>query len=131
MVHAPADTVYRYIADMREHHPRFLPEAFSEFRVESGGVGADTITRFTLKAGERSREYRMTVAEPGPGRIPDRVRHRFKRGHHVHGLPAGRRVTVADLHRVGWRWRHRRPVRAESATRTICGRAQAARCLRA
>ncbi len=25
MVDAPADTVYRYIADMREHHPRFLP----------------------------------------------------------------------------------------------------------
>jgi uncharacterized protein YndB with AHSA1/START domain len=24
-VDAPADTVYRYIADMREHHPRFAP----------------------------------------------------------------------------------------------------------
>ena len=38
-VDAPADTVYRYIADMREHHPRFLPPAFSDFQVESGGVG--------------------------------------------------------------------------------------------
>jgi hypothetical protein len=24
-VDAPADTVYRYVADMREHHPRLLP----------------------------------------------------------------------------------------------------------
>jgi hypothetical protein len=68
-VDAPADTVYRYIADMREHHPRFLPPAFSDFRVESGGVGAGTVTRFKVTAGGRSREYRMTVGEPEPGRI--------------------------------------------------------------
>jgi Polyketide cyclase / dehydrase and lipid transport len=69
MVGAPADTVYRYVADMREHHPRFLPPAFSDFRVESGGVGAGTITRFTVRAGGRTREYRMRVAEPEPGRV--------------------------------------------------------------
>ncbi|HET7245859.1 MAG TPA: hypothetical protein VFJ07_13595 [Streptosporangiaceae bacterium] len=38
-VDAAADTVYRYIADMREHHPRFLPPAFSDFQVEAGGAG--------------------------------------------------------------------------------------------
>jgi len=68
-VDAPADTVYRYVADMREHHPRYLPPAFSDFRVESGGVGAGTITRFTVRAGGRTREYRMRVAEPEPGRV--------------------------------------------------------------
>jgi hypothetical protein len=68
-VEAPADTVYRYIADMREHHPRFLPPAFSDFRVESGGVGAGTITRFKLRAGGRTREYRTKIAEPEPGRV--------------------------------------------------------------
>lgn len=68
-VEAPADTVYRYIADMREHHPRFLPPAFSDFRVESGGVGAGTITRYKLTAGGRTREYRTTIAEPEPGRV--------------------------------------------------------------
>jgi hypothetical protein len=68
-VEAPADTVYRYIADMREHHPRFLPPAFSDFRVESGGVGAGTVTRFKLTAGGRTREYQMNVAEPEPGRV--------------------------------------------------------------
>ena len=39
-VDAPAETVYGYIADMQEHHPRFLPAAFSDFKVEAGGVGA-------------------------------------------------------------------------------------------
>ena len=68
-VEAPADTVYRYIADMREHHPRFLPPAFSDFRVESGGVGAGTITRYKLTAGGRTREYRTKIAEPAPGRV--------------------------------------------------------------
>jgi uncharacterized protein YndB with AHSA1/START domain len=67
-VEAPAETVYGYIADMREH-PRFLPPAFSDFRVESGGVGAGTLTRFKMTAGGRTREYQMKVAEPEPGRV--------------------------------------------------------------
>jgi hypothetical protein len=68
-VNAPAEAVYGYIADMREHHPRFLPPAFSDFEVEAGGVGAGTITRFKVTAGGRSRDYRMEVAEPEPGRV--------------------------------------------------------------
>ena len=67
-IEAPAETVYRYIAD-HEHHPRFLPPAFSDFQVESGGVGAGTVTRFKVTAGGRTREYRMQVAEPEPGRV--------------------------------------------------------------
>jgi uncharacterized protein YndB with AHSA1/START domain len=66
---APADEVYRYIADMRGHHPRFLPLSVLDFQVESGGVGAGTVTRFKLEAGGRTRQYHMTVAEPEPGRI--------------------------------------------------------------
>ncbi|HLI39309.1 MAG TPA: SRPBCC family protein [Streptosporangiaceae bacterium] len=68
-VDAPARTVYGYIANMREHHPRFLPPAFSGFEVESGGVGDGTVTRFTVTAGGRSRQYRMRVTEPEPGRV--------------------------------------------------------------
>ena len=68
-VDAQADTVYSYLADMRDHHPRFLPPSFSDFQVESGGVGAGTVTRFKLTAGGRTREYRMQVAEPEPGRV--------------------------------------------------------------
>jgi uncharacterized protein YndB with AHSA1/START domain len=66
---APAETVYHCISDMRQHHPNFLPPAFSDFEVEAGGIGAGTITRFKVHAGGRAREYRMQVAEPEPGRV--------------------------------------------------------------
>ena len=65
---ARAETVYGYLADMSVH-PRFLPDAFSDFQVESGGVGAGTITRFKVTAGGRARDYRMEVSEPEPGRV--------------------------------------------------------------
>lgn len=56
-------------ADYRAHHPRFLPPAFSDFRVEQGGVGAGTVHSFKLTAGSRTRAYRMRVEEPEPGRV--------------------------------------------------------------
>lgn len=67
-VRAPSDTVYGYLADMH-HHPRFLPPAFSDFRVEEGGVGAGSVVGFTVTAGGRSRQYLMEVTEPDPGRV--------------------------------------------------------------
>jgi hypothetical protein len=68
-ISAPAATVYGYIANMREHHPNFLPPAFSDFKVESGGSGAGTVIRYTLTAGGRTRRYEAVVAEPEPGRV--------------------------------------------------------------
>ena len=68
-IEAPAEAVYGYLADLKEHHPRFLPPAFTDFEVESGGVGAGTVARFKVTAGGRTRQYRMTVAEPEPGRV--------------------------------------------------------------
>ena len=68
-IDAPAATVYGYLADMREHHPRFLPPAFSDFAVESGGVGAGTVVSYTVNAGGRHRQCRMAVSEPEPGRV--------------------------------------------------------------
>jgi uncharacterized protein YndB with AHSA1/START domain len=67
-VAAPPADVFRYIADMKNHHPNFLPPQFSEFEVVSGGVGAGTVTTFKLTAGGRTRDFRMTAAEPEPGR---------------------------------------------------------------
>ncbi len=66
---APAETVYGYLADMREHHPRFLPSAFSDFEVQEGGVGDGTLVSYKVTAGGRARVYRMKVSEPDPGRI--------------------------------------------------------------
>ncbi len=68
LVAAPPEDVFQYIADMKNHHPHFLPPAFSEFQVVSGGVGVGTITTFRLTAGGRTRDFRMTVSEPEPGR---------------------------------------------------------------
>jgi uncharacterized protein YndB with AHSA1/START domain len=67
MIDAPPDAVYRYIADMHQH-AQFLPPEFSDFRVEEGGVGEGTVTSFTVTAGGRTRDYRMRVSEPVPGR---------------------------------------------------------------
>jgi hypothetical protein len=69
LIGAPAERVYELISDFRQHHARFLPTAFSNLEVEQGGVGAGTIFTFTATAGGRSRNYRMRVDEPVPGRI--------------------------------------------------------------
>ena len=66
-IDAPAGQVYGFLADMRQH-PRFLPPAFSDFKVEEGGVGAGTVTSFAVTAGGRTRNYRMRITEPEPGR---------------------------------------------------------------
>ncbi len=68
-VDAPAGRVYGFLADYQEHHPRFLPPAFSDFRVEQGGVGAGTVVRFNLAVGGRKRASRQRVEEPIPGRV--------------------------------------------------------------
>jgi uncharacterized protein YndB with AHSA1/START domain len=67
-INAPAEAVYGYIAD-HEQHERFLPPAFSDFRIEAGGVGAGTVTSFKVKAGGGTRAFRMRVEEPEPGRV--------------------------------------------------------------
>ena len=68
-IDVPAAVVYRLIADFENHHPRFLPPAFSELELESGGVGAGTVHRVTIRAAGRSQTYRMRVDEPEPGRV--------------------------------------------------------------
>lgn len=65
----PAEQVYQCIADYRQHHPHFLPDAFSDLVVEQGGVGAGTIIRFHLKAAGRIRGFHQRVDEPQPGRV--------------------------------------------------------------
>ena len=68
-IDAPPGRVYHCIRDFREHHPRFLPPQFSNFQVESGGVGAGTAHSFTMNLGGRATDYRVRVGEPDPGRV--------------------------------------------------------------
>lgn len=49
-VEAFTGIVYGYLADLRVHHPQFLPSP-SGFEVESGGVGDGTFVRFEVTAG--------------------------------------------------------------------------------
>jgi uncharacterized protein YndB with AHSA1/START domain len=66
-VHAPADEVYRHLADLRLHS-RLLPPPFYDFQVEEGGVGAGSVIRFKIDFAGGVRELRMQVTEPEPGR---------------------------------------------------------------
>ena len=67
-VAAPPDVVYRYLSDMQNHHPHFLPPAFSDFQVVAGGIGEGTVVTFQFAAGGRRRDFRQTLTEPEPGR---------------------------------------------------------------
>lgn len=66
---APAERVYRILANYREHHPRILPPAFSDFTVEEGGIGAGTVMRFDMTVAGRTQSARHRVEEPEPGRV--------------------------------------------------------------
>ena len=66
-VGAPAERVYTYIADHRQHHRNFLPPAFSDFHVEAGGVGAGTVIRFKGKAGGGRASSTWTSPSPSRG----------------------------------------------------------------
>ena len=68
-IDAPAAHVYHVIRDFRQHHANFLPPQFSDFEVETGGVGAGTVNRFRMTLGGRTTAYRVRVGEPQPGRM--------------------------------------------------------------
>jgi hypothetical protein len=69
LIHAPPEVVYDTLADYQNHHPKVLPESFSDFRVESGGRGAGTVMTFKTKAGGMTRSWRGVASEPEPGRV--------------------------------------------------------------
>ncbi|MDT0433308.1 MULTISPECIES: SRPBCC family protein [Streptomyces] len=61
-IDAPADQVYRYLADT-QLHSRFLPPPFYDFHVEETGA-----FRYKIDFAGGVRELRMQVTEPEPGR---------------------------------------------------------------
>lgn len=66
---ASAGITYEIIANYREHHPRILPMAFSDVRVEQGGFGAGTVISFKYSVAGVTRSRRDVVSEPEPGRV--------------------------------------------------------------
>jgi hypothetical protein len=67
-ISAPSTLVYAIIADYRQHHPRILPDAFSNLIVKEGGVGAGTVITVDLRVAGRTKHYTGVVTEPAPGR---------------------------------------------------------------
>lgn len=69
-IDAPPELLYHLLADYRVHHrpEGFLPPAFSDQVILSGGVGAGTELRYTLTLGGRARVITSKIIEPDPGR---------------------------------------------------------------
>jgi hypothetical protein len=69
-IYAPADQIYRIIADYRNLHVLILPkEYFLSLNVEKGGVGAGTIINFSMRILGRKQDFRSLITEPQPGRL--------------------------------------------------------------
>jgi len=70
-IDASPEIVYGIFADYHHEHPHILPKRyFTDLEVEEGGVGAGTVFRVaSRRIFGASYPFRMTVAEPEPGRV--------------------------------------------------------------
>jgi hypothetical protein len=70
VIDAPAQWIYKILADYRDGHPRILPARyFSSLEVERGGIGAGTVIRFEMRVPGMTRTFHADVTEPEPGRV--------------------------------------------------------------
>lgn len=71
LIDAPADVVYQCLRDYQQHHRPggFLPPAFTDLKIERGGVGAGTVFTLKVRLGGRTRTMTQEVSEPEPGRV--------------------------------------------------------------
>lgn len=70
IVRAPADEIYKIIADYRDGHSHILPRKyFVSLDVEEGGFGEGTIVRFQMRLLGRTRSFRSLITEPQLGQI--------------------------------------------------------------
>jgi hypothetical protein len=64
-LNAPVERVRAALADYAGTRPRILPEQFSDYRVEAGGIGAGTRARWRFAAtSKRVRDQDVEVTEP-------------------------------------------------------------------
>ena len=70
IINAPADIIYRIIADYRNGHPHILPKPyFLSIDVEEGGYGAGTIVNFEMRLLGQRQAFHSRITEPKPGRL--------------------------------------------------------------
>lgn len=69
-IDARPEAIYSVLADYRVGHPAILPKAyFKDLHVESGGRGAGTAIRFTMRVLGTERTFHSVISEPAPGRV--------------------------------------------------------------
>lgn len=67
LIPAPADTLYRIIADYHAGHPRIIPRPpFVGLDVVEGGVGDGTVIRVKIRVLGAVQSYHATITEPEP-----------------------------------------------------------------
>jgi len=70
MIHAPAEVIYRIVADYRNQHPQILPKRyFLSLDVEEGGLGAGTVVNFEMSLLGQRQSFHSLITEPEPGRL--------------------------------------------------------------
>ena len=71
LMDAPAEVIYRCLADYVHHHRPggFMPPAFSNHELLSGGIGAGTVVRLSVTLGGRTQTMTAHITEPEPGRV--------------------------------------------------------------
>ena len=68
IIHAPANVLYRIIADYQNGHASILPKSyFSSLEVEEGGYGEGTIIRYQMRVLGQTQTFRALITEPDPG----------------------------------------------------------------
>lgn len=70
LIEARPEQIYAILSDYRATHPQILPrQYFGDLVVESGGQGAGTVFRTSVRIFGRELPFRMQVSEPQPGRV--------------------------------------------------------------
>jgi len=70
VIEAPAELVYRTLADYRVGHPSILPKRyFLSLEVEHGGFGEGTIINFQTRVLGDTQSFRSEITEPQPGSV--------------------------------------------------------------
>ena len=70
LIPAPAQIVYKLIADYQNGHPRIVPKPyFVSLNVEKGSYGEGTVINFQMKVMGQVQSFHSVITEPTPGRI--------------------------------------------------------------
>jgi hypothetical protein len=62
-VTAPPERVLAFLRDYQQARPSILPDNYSRYRVEEGGVGPGTVFSYHFKSGPTERDFRIRAED--------------------------------------------------------------------